>query len=69
MAIFVAFKFKIDITISYSSKDKEMMTGNIKIYFFKNYKFCKKKIVADFCIYIFVKFKKIIFNDIFSWAT
>ena len=51
MAIFVAFKFKIDITISYSSKDKEMMAGNIKIYFFKNYKFCKK-IVADVCLYI-----------------
>ena len=53
MAIFVALK--IDIKISYSSKDKEMMTGNIKICFSKNYKFCKK-IVADICLYIFVKF-------------
>ena len=35
--------------------------------FFKNYKFCKKKIVADFYPYIFVKFKKIILK-IYSYG-
>ena len=38
MAIFIAFK--IDNKISYSLKDIEMAQGNMKINFFKKYKFC-----------------------------
>ena len=38
MAIFIAFK--IDITISYSSKDIEMALGKVKNLIFKKYKFC-----------------------------
>ena len=38
MTIFIAFK--IDISISYSSKDIEMALGKVKNHIFKKYKFC-----------------------------
>ena len=38
MDIFIAFR--ISIKISHSSKDKKMAQGNMKISFFKKYRFC-----------------------------
>ena len=39
MDIFIAF-IRISIKISHSSKDKKMAQGNMKISFFKKYRFC-----------------------------
>ena len=56
MDIFIAFR--ISIKISHSSKDKKMAQGNMKISFFKKYRFCY---FFSFLVTKFAFFEKIQF--------